>query len=188
MEIHLLITLHLGVVLFETTSSALDLDPAARLLLDVFHVRSTCSDNLGAQVETRNGLEIDRDALFGPLAATQVVALDLRYIFSWATETAFVDQIGQFLLHHLFDLLYSQFEAFLGGAGDVEVKRWVLARMSLCSIKIRIPIVTHRSGGHALIGIIVSSRGDILKYVSSLDPKVIIKSFMDGAYRRQFLL
>jgi hypothetical protein len=69
MQIHLLITLHLGVMLFETASSALDLNSAASLLLNVFHVRSASSHNLGAQVESRNRLEVDRDALFGPLAA-----------------------------------------------------------------------------------------------------------------------
>jgi hypothetical protein len=130
MQIHLLIALHLGVVLLETTSSTLDLSSAARLLLNVLHVRSTSSDDLSAQVESRNGLEIDRDALFGPLAASEVVALDLGLGLSWTTETAFVDQVGQFLLHHLFDLLHSLFEAFLGGAGDVEVKRRVLVKVS----------------------------------------------------------
>ena len=131
MQIHLLIALHLGVVFLETASSSLDLNPAARLLLDVFYVGPTSSDNLSAQVESRNGLEVDRDALFGPLAASKVVALDLRGVLSRATETAFVDQVGQFLLHHLFNLLHSLLEAFLGSAGNVEVKGWVLRRMSV---------------------------------------------------------
>jgi hypothetical protein len=131
MEIHLLVALHLGVVLLETASSSLDLNSAARLLLDVFYVGPTSSDNLSAQVKSRNGLEVDRDALFGPLAASQVVAFDLRRILSRATETAFVDQVGQFLLHHLFNLLDSLLEAFLGSASNVEVKGWVLRRMSV---------------------------------------------------------
>ena len=126
MQIHLLITLHLGIVLLETASSALDLNSAARLLLNVLHIGSTSSDNLGAQVESGNRLEIDRDALFGPLAASEMIALDLGLGLSWATETAFVNQVGQFLLHHLFDLLDSLLEAFLGSAGDVEVQGRVL--------------------------------------------------------------
>ena len=131
MQIHLLITLHLGIVLLETASSALDLNSATRLLLNVLHIGSTSSDDLGAQVESRNGLEVDRDALFGPLATSQVVALDLRRILSRAAETAFVDQVGQLLLHHLFNLLDSLFEAFFGSASNVEVKGWVLRRMSV---------------------------------------------------------
>lgn len=130
MQIHLLIALHLGIVLLETAASALDLDSAASLLLDVFHVRPASSDDLGAQVESGNRLKVDGDALFGPLATSEVVALDLRRILSRATETALVDQVRQFLLHHFFDLLDSLLEAFLGSAGNVEIKGWVLQKMS----------------------------------------------------------
>ena len=130
-QVHLLIAFHLSVVFLESTATSLDLDTATRLLLNVLDVRSTSSNDLGAQVETRDRLEIDRDALLRPLATSQVIALDLGLFLSRATEATFVDQIREFLLHHLFDLLNSLFKAFLGSAGDVEVEGWVLRNMSV---------------------------------------------------------
>ena len=136
MEVHLLIALHLGIMFLEAASPALDLDSAARLLLNVLDVRSLRSDNLGTQVESRNGLEVDGNALFGPLATSQMVALNWWLLFPRTAETAFVDQIGQFLFHHFFDLLDSLFETFLGGAGYVKVKGRVLLKISICSPRI----------------------------------------------------
>lgn len=181
MQVHLLIALHLGIMFFEAAASALDLNSAAGFLLDVLDVRSASSDNLGAQVESRNGLEIDGNALFGPLAASQMVAFDLWLLFSRAAEAALVDQIGQLLLHHFFDLLDSLFEAFLGGARYVKVERRVLGKISVSSLNSKSRLFTHRSGGHALVRVVISSRGDILKHVSLWNPKVIKQSFMDGS-------
>jgi hypothetical protein len=134
MQIHLLIALHLSIVLLESTASALDLDSATRLLLDVLDVRSTSSNDLSAQVESGNGFEIDRDALLRPLATAQVIALDLGLFLSGAAESTFVDQIREFLLHHLFDFLNSSLQTFLRDAGNVEVKRRVLEEMSACPL------------------------------------------------------
>ena len=133
-QVHLLIALHLSVVLLESTATSLDLDSATRLLLDVLDVRSTSSNDLGAQVETRDRLEIDRDALLRPLATSQVIALDLGLFLSRATEATFVDQIREFLLHHLFNFLDSCLQTFLRDAGNVEVKRRVLEEMSACPL------------------------------------------------------
>ena len=170
MQVHLLIALHLSVVLLESTATSLDLDSATRLLLDVLDVRSTSSNNLGAQVETRDRLEIDRDALLRPLATSQVIALDLGLFLSRATEATFVDQIREFLLHHLFNFLDSCLQTFLRDTGNVEVKRRVLEKMSACPL-IEEVNPTHRSSRHALVGVVVSSGSNIFKSVSSFGPK-----------------
>jgi hypothetical protein len=170
MQVHLLIALHLSIMFLESTATTLDLDSATRLLLDMLHVRSTSSNDLSAQVETRNGLEIDRDALLRPLATAQVIALDLGLFLSGATETTFVDQVRKFLLHHFFDFLDSCLQAFLGNAGDVEVERWVLEEMSVCPLMLKVK-TTHRSSRQALVGVVISSGGNILKSVSEFGPK-----------------
>ena len=170
MQVHLLIALHLSAVLLESTATSLDLDSATRLLLDVLDVRSTSSNDLGAQVETRDRLEIDRDALLRPLATSQVIALDLGLFLSRATEATFVDQIREFLLHHLFNFLDSCLQTFLRDTGNVEVKRRVLEKMSACPL-IEEVNPTHRSSRHALVGVVVSSGSNIFKSVSSFGPK-----------------
>lgn len=132
MQVHLLITLDPSIVLLESTSSSLDLYSASCLLLDVLDVGASGANHLRAEVESRDRFEVDRNALLRPLATTEVVALNLRLGFAWATESAFVNQVGKLLLHHLFDLLNGEFEAFLRRAGDVKIERRVLDRMSAC--------------------------------------------------------
>lgn len=124
MQIHLLIALPAGIVLHEATSSALDLHATPCLLLDVLYVTSTRTHNLRTQVEARDGLEVDWDALFRPLTTAERVTLNLFWLS--ATEATLVDQVGQFLLHELVDLLDGFLEAVFGGAGNMEVERWVL--------------------------------------------------------------
>lgn len=68
-QVHLLVTLHLSIMFLESTAPTLDLNSATRLLLNVLDVRSASSNDLSAQVEARNGLEIDWDTLLRPLAA-----------------------------------------------------------------------------------------------------------------------
>jgi hypothetical protein len=169
-EIHLLITLHLSIMFLESTAPTLDLDSATRLLLDVLDIRSTSSNDLGAQVETGNGLEIDRDTLLRPLATAQMIALDLGLFLSRATEATLVDQIRKFLLHHLFDFLDSCLQTFLRDACDVEVKRRVLEEMSASPLILKVSS-THRSSRHALVRVVISSGSNILKSVSSFGPK-----------------
>jgi hypothetical protein len=43
-----------------------------------------------------------------------------------ATEAALVDELGEFLFHHLLDLRDSFVQTFLCGAGYVQVQRRVL--------------------------------------------------------------
>jgi hypothetical protein len=66
MQIHILIALSASALFHESRATALDLDTASSLLLDVLDVRTTMANNLRTKVEARNGLEIDRDLLFGP--------------------------------------------------------------------------------------------------------------------------
>ena len=101
MQIHLLITFPSGIVLHEPTSTPLDLHTAARLLLDMLDVAATSANNLRTKIEAWDRFQIDRDALFGPLATTHVIALNLLLRFS-ATEATLVYKVGKLLLHELF--------------------------------------------------------------------------------------
>ena len=68
MQVHLLVTLAVSLALQEARPTSLDLHAASGLLLDVLHVRSALTDDLGAQVEARYWLEIDRNPFFWPFA------------------------------------------------------------------------------------------------------------------------
>lgn len=127
MKVHLLITLNPSIVLHETTAAALDLHTTACLGLNMLDIAATRTDDFRAEVETRNRLEVDRDALIWPLATTEGVPLWLltRLILT-TTESTLVDQLGELLLHELIDLLNGFLEAIFRGAGNVEVERWVL--------------------------------------------------------------
>jgi hypothetical protein len=115
MKIHLLIALHASVLLHEAAASALDLYSALGLLLDVFHVLTSLADDLCPEIETRDRLEFDRDALFRPFAATERIAFDIWFRLATSTlKAALVDQVWEFLLHELVDLLYGLLEAFFG--------------------------------------------------------------------------
>ena len=61
-------------------------------------------------------------------------------------------------------------------------------RMSARSVSLARSVFTYRGGGHALIRIVVSSCGNILKHVSSLVLKLSFNRSRTEAYRRQFLL
>ena len=92
MQIHLLITLPACIVIHEATATTLDLHTTARFLLDVLDVAPARTNNLSTQIEARDWLEVDGNALFRPLAATERIALDLRLLST--TEAALVDEIG----------------------------------------------------------------------------------------------
>lgn len=68
--------------------------------------------------------------------STVLVPLDLLLLS--AAETALVDELGELLLHHLFDLGNGLLEPFLRSARDMKVKRRVLdPSISHCSYPIR---------------------------------------------------
>jgi hypothetical protein len=67
-KIHVLIALLTSPVFHESRATALDLDTASGLLLDVLHIRTSMANNLSAEVKARKRFEIDRDLLFRPFA------------------------------------------------------------------------------------------------------------------------
>ena len=72
MQIHWLITLHASIVLDEAGATALDLDSAAGLILNVLHELTSLAHNLRSKVETRDWLEVNRETLFGPFALLHI--------------------------------------------------------------------------------------------------------------------
>lgn len=60
--------------------------------------------------------------------STKLITLNL--LLFPASEAALVDQLGQFLLHKLINLLDSLLESFLRGTGNMQVQRWVLYAFS----------------------------------------------------------
>lgn len=60
--------------------------------------------------------------------STKLITLNLLWFP--ASEAALVDQLRQFLLHKLFNLLDSLFESFLRRTGNMQVQRWVLYAFS----------------------------------------------------------
>jgi hypothetical protein len=67
-EIHGLIALLAALWLHEARTTALDLDLAAGLLLDVLDIVATATNDLCSQVKAADGLETYGDFFFGPLA------------------------------------------------------------------------------------------------------------------------
>lgn len=68
MQIHGLVTFFAGADFRETRTTTLNLDLAAGLLLDMFHVSTALTDNLCSQVESRNRFKVNWNALLGPFA------------------------------------------------------------------------------------------------------------------------
>lgn len=66
MQVHGLVTFLASARFNKARATALDLDTTASFLLNVLHIRTTLSNYLGAQVESGNRFEVDRDALIGP--------------------------------------------------------------------------------------------------------------------------
>lgn len=114
MKIHVLVTFTPCPVLHKSRTSALDLDTAPSFLLYVLHIGPAMTDNLGPQIEARDGLEIDRNFLFRPFALIVSVNVNVAYsaIYTYSTKlvsfnlfrfsstkTSFVNQIWKFLFH-----------------------------------------------------------------------------------------
>lgn len=90
-----------------------------------------------------------------------MITLDLWLLLAGLAETAFVDEIGQLLLHELFDLLNGFLEAIFGRARDVEVERRVLAKGQCRAQHVLDSNNTHLRCGHALVGVVVAASCDI---------------------------
>jgi hypothetical protein len=142
-KVHGLITFLARLRLHETRSAALDLDLAAGLLLNILDIVATTTYDLRTKIEATDGFKTNRELLLGPFATTKLVTFK---VFGFATtETALVNQVGQFLCQHLFDHLDSLVESFLGRASNAEIQRRVSC------------------GCHALVWIVFSSSSNILR-------------------------
>lgn len=67
-QVHGLIALMTSGVLDKPRVPALDLNTAAGRRLNMLYILTTLADNLGTQVESRNGFKIDGNALIWPFA------------------------------------------------------------------------------------------------------------------------
>jgi hypothetical protein len=63
---HGLITLPAGAWFQETGATTLDLHLATSLLLNVLHICTSLSNNLGSEIESRDRFQINRNPFFGP--------------------------------------------------------------------------------------------------------------------------
>lgn len=72
MEIHGLVALAVRSMLHKARIATLDLNTAASLLLDMLDIRSTMTNNLRSEVESWDGLKVDRNTLFRPFALLNV--------------------------------------------------------------------------------------------------------------------
>jgi hypothetical protein len=139
MEVHWLVALLAALWLHEARAAALDLDFALGFLLDELDIVATATDDLGSQVKAADRLQTYWDLLLGPLALlivsnnqscleetypTILIALELLRLAT--TEPAFIYEVREIFLHHLFDHLYSLVQAFLGGTSDPEIQRRAL--------------------------------------------------------------
>lgn len=68
MKVHGLIAFSTGADLSESRATTLDLDLATRLLLDMLDISAALTNNLCTKVKSWDGLEVDRNAFFGPFA------------------------------------------------------------------------------------------------------------------------
>jgi hypothetical protein len=65
-EIHILVALTTRAMLHESGTTALDLDTASGLLLDVLNISATMANNLSTKIEAWKWFKIDWDLFFRP--------------------------------------------------------------------------------------------------------------------------
>ena len=176
MEVHGFIGLLTGLWFHEAGATALDLDLAARLLLDILDIVATTTNDLSTQIESTNRLETDRDLLLGPFALIPVsfaewilsprtysAKLVTFKVFWFATtESAFIYKIREILFHHFFNHGNGLVQAFFGRASDAKIQRWVLQTKSVGEYQSGVR-ETYSNIGHVLVRVVFSSCSDILR-------------------------
>lgn len=139
MEIHLFIALSICAVLHETRVAAFNLYTAASFLLDMLDVSTTVTYHLCPEVEARDWLKINGDALFGPFAL-QVVSwprhswiwayssefITLNLIWLSTSEPSLIHKVWQLLPHKLIDLFDRLLQTVFGSASDVKIEWRIL--------------------------------------------------------------
>jgi hypothetical protein len=113
----------------------------------------------------------------GMTYAAVFISLDLLLVST--TEAPFINQLGKLLLHHLLDLGDGFLQAFLGRACHMQVKGRVLPPCVSSGKAIARGVETNRRRGHALVGIVVATSGDILpeSKSQSMLPKTVVCGF-----------
>ena len=120
-------------MLHKSRTTALDLDAAARFLLDMLDIGAPVTYDLGSQVEAWNRFEVDGNLLLWPFALhtwLAVIPIKLAYTYSaelitlnsiWfsSSEASLVNEVWQFLLHKLLNLFDGLLEANLARARNV---------------------------------------------------------------------
>lgn len=95
-------------MLHKAAAATFDLHLGSRLVLDILDVAATMTDHLCTQVEAGDRLKVDRNALFRPLATTELVTLEgwvllllllLLLPLVTSTEASLVDKVRKLLLH-----------------------------------------------------------------------------------------
>lgn len=137
MEEHSLVTFTTSARFNEARSTALDLNTATSLLLDVLHISTALSDDLSTQVETGNRLKIDGDALIRPFALYEIsqiimstkgkrtvpytaILIPLNLLLGFpAAETSLVNQVRKFFLHQVINHRDCFLQTIFIGAGDM---------------------------------------------------------------------
>lgn len=75
-EVHVFLGLTASRVLNVARATPLDLHTAPGLLLDVLYISASMTDYLGAKVEARDRVKVDRDLLLGPFPLVRASATD----------------------------------------------------------------------------------------------------------------
>jgi hypothetical protein len=88
---HGLITFPAGAWFQETGATTLDLHLATSLLLNVLHICTSLSDNLGSEIESRDRFQINRNPFLGPF--TTAVFITLNWIRLTPAESSLVNEI-----------------------------------------------------------------------------------------------
>jgi len=115
----------------------------------MFDIGAAVPHNLGTKVEAGDRVKTNRNLLLWPFALLRVshcqkmksartysaklVSLHRLFLFP-AAKTTFVNELGQFLLHQLFNLCNGLIQTFFCRASNMEIERWILkAHVSLYS-------------------------------------------------------
>lgn len=129
MQEHWLLAFSAGTGFHEAGASTFDLNLASSSLLNMLYICTALSDNLGTKVKARNWLKVHWNPLLGPFTLRIVSILlstvDYTPAISYttvfitfhlfrltSTESALIDQVGEFLLHELVDQIHGLFQAF----------------------------------------------------------------------------
>ena len=128
MQEHRLLAFSASTGFHEAGAPTFDLDLASGSLLNMLYIRTALSDHLGTKVKARNWLKVHWNPLFGPFTL-RIVSMPLSpmenipaisyttvfvtfHLFRLtSTESALIDQVGEFLLHELVDQIHGLFEA-----------------------------------------------------------------------------